>query len=264
MDHNLAFIRNETHRRIVSSLVSEYERDQDIIGVLLEGSLARGDASPRSDVDLRALLVDGAKRPFHTEIVEGVRLEVRCMDFHHALSRLQGNPSDIYAYLDGRVLHDPNGRLAELAQIARSRFAAYRASADHHGRLAYWLTTAREKIVAALDAKDLLKASFIATTSSWQVFEALYTVNDKPVPPAGTLLSHMKDLTLIPGDLESLLRELLLGTLGGATGSRDQPDDVASQPTVNRCNPYEGIRLGGRGSEVAFQAILQRCQVPTK
>ncbi|MGH2397475.1 MAG: nucleotidyltransferase domain-containing protein [bacterium] len=230
MDGNLAFIGNETHRRIVSNLLSKYERDRDIIGVLLEGSLARGDAFPRSDVDLRVLLVDGGKQPFHTEIVEGVRLEVRFMDFHHSLSRLQENAMDIYAYLDGRILHDPSGRLAELAQIARSRFAAYRASADDRGRLAYWLTTAREKIVAALDAKDLLKASFIATTSSWQVFEALWIVNDKPVPPAGTLLSHLKDLTLIPGDLDSLLRELLLGT------SEDRPAAAINLMTwlVNR------------------------------
>lgn len=211
MGSSLAFINDETQRRIVASVLAECERDPDTLGLLIEGSLARGDASPRSDVDLRTLLVDGAKRPFRAEIIEGVRLEVRYMDFDRALSRLRETPMDVYGYIDGRILYDPSDRLAALFREARSRFAEYRASEDERRRLIYWLTTAREKIIAALAVEDYLKASLMATTSTWQILEGLWAANDKPVPPVGAIMAHLPDLTLAPDDLESLIQKLPVG-----------------------------------------------------
>jgi len=49
----------------------------------------------------------------------------------------------IYGFLDGRILHDPDGRLGQLVELARAHLTHYRVSTDEQRRLAYWLKSAQ-------------------------------------------------------------------------------------------------------------------------
>jgi len=142
------------HQAIVDEALTDVARDPEAIGLLLAGSLARGDAHPGSDVDLRVLLAAGHVRAFRSEFHRGIVVEQSYADVALAEAHLGNNPMEVYAYLDGRILHDPTGALARLAEVARQRFSAYHAPSEERAAIAYWLRSARLKMAAARALED--------------------------------------------------------------------------------------------------------------
>ncbi len=59
MIENLSFINYEHHKKLVRAILNECMATDEIIGLMLIGSVARGDANPDSDLDLYLLLEDG-------------------------------------------------------------------------------------------------------------------------------------------------------------------------------------------------------------
>ena len=193
--------------RVTNSLC----RDKNVRGVLLTGSRARGDAHPGSDLDL-LVLVDSLTGPsFCAEIVADTLVERHFRDRVRAKARLLENPVELYSYLDGRTLYDPDGLLAELTEFAGNRFETYRTSACEKSAIFYWLKSASLKLNAAMAAGDTQKLGYYASINSWKVLEGLWAYNDKPMPPAGTVWAHVSDLQAVPESLEVSLRELFEG-----------------------------------------------------
>jgi hypothetical protein len=205
---DLSTIRGETHRRLLGGILDEVKRDGEAIGLLLKGSVARGDAYPGSDLDLQVLLGDGCSRTFRAEDKQGVLVEWTYVDGALARSTLERDPMNVYAYLDGRILYDPHGRLRALTGVARARYEAYRAPVREKRRIAHWLQSAKTKIVAARDAGDELRASYVASTTSWVILEGIWAACDKPVPPSGALWAHIPDLSTSSADVEACMQRL--------------------------------------------------------
>ena len=63
----------------------------------------------------------------------------------------------------------------------------------------------------ALAAGDILKAAFVATTTSWEILVGLWAVSDKPIPPNSSIWFHLKDLLKVPPDLDATLNSLFCG-----------------------------------------------------
>lgn len=63
------------YEELLHKVVVEARGDDEIIGSLLTGSVARGDALPGTDIDLRFILVDGVSRPFDSRIRDGILVE---------------------------------------------------------------------------------------------------------------------------------------------------------------------------------------------
>jgi len=211
---NLAFIESEVHRRLLREVLDDARRDPDVIGVMLTGSLARGDAYPGSDLDVHILLRDGCGRAFHAELRQGILVECSYADETRARSKIERDPMHTYAYLDGHILYDPEGRLQALVSAARARFEGYRVSAEETQGIAHWLNSARIKILAARDAGDELRAAYVTCTSSWEMLRGIWAAYDKPVPPCGALWAHLHDLPAGPPDIEAWLRRLFAGDTG--------------------------------------------------
>lgn len=211
MGQDLAFIESEVHRHLLWEVLDDARRDPDVVGVMLTGSLARGDAYPGSDLDVHILLRDGCSREFHAELRQGILVECSYADEARARSSLARDPMHVYSYLDGRILYDPQGRLQALFSAARARFEAYRVLAEEAYGIAHWLRSARIKIAAARDAGDELRAAYVASTSSWEMLRGIWAAYDKPVPPCGALWAHLHDLPAGPPDIEAWLRRLFAG-----------------------------------------------------
>jgi hypothetical protein len=192
-------------------MVEEASRQEEIIGVLLTGSVARGDALPGADLDLRFILTPGAKREFQRGLREGVLVEMGYANVALAQSKLGTNPMEVYAYLDGRILFDPQGILAHLKALAQKRFETYQISELEREKIATWLEAARFKIRLAEREGNLLKAAFATGTVSWQIIEGLWAANNKPLPPNGSIWPHLKDLAQGPSDLEERLQLFFCG-----------------------------------------------------
>jgi predicted nucleotidyltransferase len=219
MDADLAFIGSEVHRHLLCEVLDDSQRDPDVIGLMLTGSLARGDAYPGSDLDVQILLRDGCSRAFHAELRQGILVECSYADEARARSRLERDPMHVYAYLDGRILYDPEGRLQALFSAARARFETYRVPTEEVRGIAHWLHSARIKIVAARDAGDELRAAYVASTSAWEMLRGIWAAHGKPVPPSGALWAHLPDLPAGPPDVEAWLRRLFAGDTADRIGA---------------------------------------------
>ena len=219
MGADLAFIESEIHHRLLQEVLDDAYRDSDAIGVMLEGSVARGDAYPGSDLDVHILLRDGCSREFYAELRQGILVECSYADEAHARSKLERDPMHIYSYLDGRILYDPEGRLQALVSAARACFEAYHVPAEEARGIAHWLKSSRIKIAAARDAGDELRAAYVASTSAWEMLRGIWAAHDRPVPPCGALWAHLHDLPAGPPDVEAWLRRLFAG---------DTPDRIGA------------------------------------
>jgi hypothetical protein len=193
---------------LLHDALAERQSDAEIIGALLQGSLARGDGYPGSDLDLFFLLRAGCRRPFVAEERKGILVEYHFNDRERTIAKIQANPMLAYGFVDGRFLRDDTGELAEIAQAAQAVIAAYRTPPEVRAGNGHWLHSSRVKISAARNAGDLLKASFVTATTSWVILEGIWGVNDLPMPPSGTVLHRKKDLTRVPANWEALFNSL--------------------------------------------------------
>jgi hypothetical protein len=211
MEQSLKFPMHQTHQRLLESLVAQANGDHEIIGIMLQGSVARGDAHLHSDLDLFMLLRDDYQRAFHSEQRGSILVECHYGNFEQTKGKIECNPMLVYGFTDGLILHDVGGILKQLVDHAQQCLAAYTASPTIKNSISHWLVSARMKMNAAREAGDVLKAAYITSTTSWTLLEALWAINNKPTPPAGAVLPHLCDLTLKPDDLSGLFESLFMG-----------------------------------------------------
>ena len=204
-------IKHEQHKKLVQTIVAETLSMEKVNGFMLIGSVARGDAYPDSDLDLYILLEDGQKKKFHSEMREETLVEYKYADVNQILVNFQNNPMELYSFLEGEILFDKSGELKRLKEIATYEFENYRVSSDKVKGISHWLHSSLIKIQSALKANDELKASYIVHTSTWTLLEGIWVINNKPVPPAGSVLRYIQTLPNIPIHLDELLNKLFLG-----------------------------------------------------
>ncbi len=202
---------DEDRDRLLASVLAETRADGEVLGVMLQGSTARGDALPGSDVDLFVLLRTGCGRPFAAEERGGLWLERHFADADGARARLRASPGLAYSFDEGRILHDPAGEMADLAAFARDLLRGYRTPPAEMEATVYWLRSARRKIAAARDADDRVRAGFVAATTSWKVLEGIWAMNDLPIPPSGALPARLADLAIAPPGWPSLFAAMFTG-----------------------------------------------------
>ena len=211
MDADLAFVQSDTHRLLLEAILDRARHDREVTGVLLFGSVARGDAYPGSDLDVFLLLRDGCYRAFLPEVKNGILVEIHHADLNRARSTIEQRPMRAYAFLEGRILYDPGARLGELVRLAATRLETYRLPDKERAGILHWLKSVRIKVAAARDAGDLLRAAYVASTSSWKILEGLWAANERPIPANAAVWTHLQDLPVAPQDLEPTLQRFFAG-----------------------------------------------------
>lgn len=196
---------------LLARLLDELSRDPLVAGVMVQGSVARGDHRTGSDLDLLVLLQDSASKNFDAEVIDSILVERHHGDLANLHRKLEARPALAYGVLDGRILHDPAGGLTLLARHAEALLIAYETSERELRDIHYWLFATRFKLVAALAAGDELKLGFLASTASWKALEGVWAVNHLPMPPGGSVLTHLRDLSTKPEGFGTLIRLLFVG-----------------------------------------------------
>lgn len=220
MQEELQSILFEAHRRVVIELLDEARQCPEVVGVLLIGSLARGNAVPGSDVDL-LLLADGRseEQPVRHEERQGLWVELHQRDVAWAKAQMGRDPEWLYAYLEGRILYDLEGELAWLTAFARHRFAAYHTPPADKARVAFMAERTRAKLQAALDAGDPARAGTIVGLGADAIVRLLWAAHDRPIVGPTNLWQHLSDLTDLPAALHGQVRALLLGDMAQRIGA---------------------------------------------
>jgi predicted nucleotidyltransferase len=203
----------DRHSKLLDSLMAEMKREPSIIGVMLQGSVARGDYHTGSDLDLLVLVADGQGKGLVSEQIDGILVERHYRDEATLRHRFERRPAIAYGLVEGRILYDPQGRLAGLTDHARRLLADFRTPVSLREDIQYWLYASRIKLVAAWDAGDELKAAFLVASTTWKILEGIWAVNDLPIPHSGAVLAHLSELADRPDDFGGHLNNLLLGDI---------------------------------------------------
>ncbi|OBZ09575.1 hypothetical protein A8L34_20020 [Bacillus sp. FJAT-27264] len=113
--------------------------------------------------------------------------------------------------MDSVILLDHEGQLQQLIERSKQLFSGYQTPATEMKSIKYWLDSTLIKIKAAQMAGDDLKAAFVAGTTSWKILEGVWAASNKPMPPNGSVLFHLKDLERVSDDLKNLIKSLFVG-----------------------------------------------------
>lgn len=211
MIENLSFITYENHKELVRKTLNEYIVRNELSGLMLIGSVARGDACPESDLDFYILLEGGQKKDFHSEMRDDILIEYKYVDFNQVQLKFNNNPMELYSFLEGKILFDNNGELKRLKEIAQHKYENYSVSTDKVKSISHWLNSSRIKIQTTLKINDELKASYIVHTSMWTLLEGIWAINNKPAPPAGSVLRYIQALPIRPTNFDEFLNKVFLG-----------------------------------------------------
>ena len=185
------------HRDALQIVWDEAARDGEIVGLLVCGSVARGDALPDSDLDVRVLLApDADPRPFDARTVGGVWVERTYRTEEAAFARLETRPMEMFPYREGRIVRDEAAALARLTVRARALWDAYQTPAGEKTENRHWLESTQRKIAAAQTAGDLDKAAYVAATSAWPILSGLFAAASCPLPPSGAVLANLPDAAI--------------------------------------------------------------------
>ena len=178
-------------RDIFNRELENLSNDRTVSGVLLTGSVACGCASENSDVDIIALC---GRHCFETHFTDGILVETSFVTYEYAVEKLNADPMAVYHWLDAEVALDRDGRLSQIMVLAKQKYENYQTPQKVKDGLYHWLMTARIK----LETADPLKKRYLAHINSWKILEALWAVNDKPTPPAGTAYRKKGELRTVP------------------------------------------------------------------
>lgn len=178
-------------RDIFNRELKKLSNDRAVSGVLLTGSVACGCASENSDVDIIALC---DRHCFETHFTDGILVETSFMTYEYAAEKLNAEPMDVYHYLDAEIAFDRDGRLSEIMALAKQKYENYRTPQKVMGGLYHWLMTVKIK----LETADALKKRYLAHINAWKILEAVWAVNDKPMPPASTAYRKRGELRTVP------------------------------------------------------------------
>lgn len=196
----------QKHLRALETITERLQASAQNRSIILNGSVAYGNADDASDLDLLVLCDwDG----FESSSVEGIMAEIHFHRFDTLLARLHSKPMEVYRYLYAKVIRD-DGNYAVLAQRARELYQSYRTPVQSMEKICYWLSSTEQKLLAALRTQNDLRTAYLLSTNTWKVLEGLYALNHKPVPPSG-LAFHLLDTLDVP--VEQWQQKLLLGTV---------------------------------------------------
>jgi predicted nucleotidyltransferase len=173
LNNNLSFIKTNNHINLVETILKDCVSKVEYIGLMLIGSVARGDAYPDSDLDLYFLLEDGYHKNFHSEVKENILIEYKYADSDQVKLNFKKNPMEIYSFIDGRILFEKKGLLEKLEIIAQQEYDEYRVTKNKIQSISHWLESSLIKINTALKEKDEFKAVYVVSTSTWVLLEGI-------------------------------------------------------------------------------------------
>lgn len=201
------------HASVLAEVVEELKSDDNVLGVLLIGSLARGTARPDSDIDLIVVQANGDRvidRRSHGQLI--VELSFRTpVEWEKQFTPTRvGDESWGYAFLDGVILHDPRGAVAKLIDRAAKAHAAYRVPKDIVDHFVWLWSHLRPKMEAVLQSRDGTEIGWSVAVLMHPVLQTVWAVNNLPLPSLdlGCVQRHLDDLTL-PNGAPELIRTML-------------------------------------------------------
>lgn len=171
----------------------ELQARDDVVGIILFGSWARGNNRPDSDVDLLVIVEQGFKRT--VEYWDTQAFEITYTTEQGAHDYWQANPDDaVELWTVAQVLFDRNGTVALLRQFAQQikeqgKSPLTAEQYDHSKFDAY----DQVKAIVGLAASDPVTARMLLSTKLFHLTELFFDIRQWWTPPPKQRLRVIKD-----------------------------------------------------------------------
>jgi predicted nucleotidyltransferase len=175
--------------------------------IFVTGSVARDEATPRSDLDI--LVITKSDHSFEEKEVDGILVEIKRNTIQGFKEKIDKEPMNVYQWLDAKPLYDPEDLLKELKNYAQKTLESYRSS-DFPRK---WLESTKIKIESAHEANNQMLVGFHVSNILWKIVEGLYIINSLPTPPSSTAFRRVSDLKVIPENFNNVWTDALTGDL---------------------------------------------------
>lgn len=121
------------HSRIVEEIVEEYRNDPGTVAIMLFGSLARGEETEASDVDIEIVTTTAREWELRKyEHPSGIPVDLVICPKEHLLSQIERYPYLCYDYLNEMIIYDAHGFMGNI----RARLDRY--FAEHPEVVRFW------------------------------------------------------------------------------------------------------------------------------
>lgn len=202
----------DEHRAIAERAANDLAGRDDVLAVLLSGSVCRGEHMASSDIDLLVVTTDQSDLEIgRRQLVDGLLLEWIARpeaDFRSRFDRPR--TSWLYAFLEAEIVMD-SGPAARLVAAAKQTLRTYRTAEALRELLATQLWHGQAKLDRAEQRADARELGFWSAVCTERVIDGLFAVYDVPLPAGARRLEY---LHLVPlTDVErSQLDRMLTGT----------------------------------------------------
>lgn len=193
------------HEKVLTELSDKLK--QKSRAVIVTGSVARGDSTKNSDLDILVITKKG--HSFKEKIVDGVTVEIKSNSLIGFKNKMKKDPMNIYQWMDAIAIYDPDDLLIELKVLAQEIF-------DNYTPLTFptkWLSSAKIKIRSAHESQNHAFLSFHVSSNLWKVVEGFYLLNGVPTPPSSTAFKNITSLKKLPENFSVLWEKSLKGEL---------------------------------------------------
>lgn len=197
------------HEELLREVAGRFERDPNVRAVFVSGSVARGEATPSSDIDV--ILIVKRPTPFVRFHKDTIHIEVDAVELEKIRERLNADPTSYYIFEEVKPVHDPENLLRDVHAILRSFKERYSTPHLVKGDLYFVLNDFRRKIQSLKDKSDNPGASFHSQLALGETIKGLYVINDVIPPPRNRMLRMSRELRITPPHFERLLRTILEG-----------------------------------------------------
>lgn len=176
------------HREIVEEVVKELKRRSEIRALLLTGSLARGDFTPYSDVEINVIVDKEHEEEFEDEDlwrsrrIRGVFVEISYGSLESWKKRISSQKEDprcLNQFAEAEILYDSDGVAKSLVNFATKKKDAQFRYPSRFVRLAeYAVKHNKNKILSDLHrGKELAAAMDADFATGWILRGLAYILN---------------------------------------------------------------------------------------
>lgn len=201
----------DLHREIAERVGAELAERDDVLAVLIAGSVGRGEHVTSSDIDLLIVTTEDSRLEVGPRrLVEGLLVEWVARPEAEWLTRFdRPKTSWLYSFLEAEVLTD-SGPADRLKRAAQRVLETYRTSGELRELLAttFWHGQAKlDRVHAGGRPREL---GYWAALCVESVLDGLYAVHDVPLPAGARRLAYLH-LVPLTEDEDALVDAMLTG-----------------------------------------------------
>lgn len=178
---------------IIDEKVEKFRSDEKVAGILVSGERDAEECGVN-------FVVLGSFDSLTTETVDGTIIHTKFVTGQSAITELSHDSTETYRYINCRIIYDKFGQLTHIVSKAKKIYDEYITPNDIKQDLARSLTLLSSRLASALKSGDSFECHCLFSLSTYELIRAIWSVNNKPVPPMCSIRSMHSTLTNIPYD----------------------------------------------------------------